>query len=136
MCFPPAFVTAFIPLLPCFVIIVFNLKPVSSFSSCFLLPPCLSALTYPWLLLSSLSHFEILPFFSSASFFFFFTSHFPPQPIRQITKVPWTAPPGARQRAALPPVGHIRLCTQDLDENNCFTYDTRQETSTSSYICE
>lgn len=26
--------TAFIPLLPCFVIIVFNLKPVSSFPSC------------------------------------------------------------------------------------------------------
>lgn len=70
MCFPPAFVTAFIPLLPCFVIIVFNLKPVSSFSSCSLLPPCLSALAYPWLLLSSLSHFEILPFFYSPLFFF------------------------------------------------------------------
>lgn len=71
MRFPPAFICAFIPLLLCFVIVVFNLKPVSSFSSCSPLPPYLSALTYPWLLLPSFSHLEILPLSSSLSFFFF-----------------------------------------------------------------
>lgn len=114
----------------------FNLKPVSLFSSGSPLPPCLSALTYPRLLLPPF----FVPFWNPTILFISLillpSSHFPPQPIRQITSVPWTAPPGATQRAALPPVGHTWLCTQDLDENNSFTYDTRQETSTSSYICE